>query len=224
MLKGKIVDVKEDGTVLISATIDTYKLVHQKISECYIDFIDSRTLSDKQRKMCYALQNAIAEWSGSSPEDIKQAFKMEFWAERVETLADKIFSLSNAPMSLIAEYQKFLIQFIISNDVPVKRPLLEYVDDIEHYVYMCLIHKKCCICGKRAELHHVDQIGIGNNRNEVEHEGRECLPLCREHHTEYHSIGKQTFFEKYHFDKGIKIDKTIIKIYGLRSKNNGKIR
>lgn len=224
MIKGKIIDVREDGTVLIQSNIDIYKLTKQQIKECYIDYIDSRSLSDKQRKMCYALINAIADWSGSSTQDIKEAFKMEFWAERVETLADKIFSLSNAPMSLVAEYQKFLIQFIISNDVPVKRPLLEYVDDIEHYVYMCLIHKKCCICGKRAELHHVDQIGIGNNRTEEEHEGRECLPLCREHHTEYHSIGKQTFFEKYHFDKGIKIDKTIIKIYGLRSKNNGKIR
>ena len=223
MIKGTIVDVKPDGTAYIKATIDTYKLTKQQVKECYIDYIDSRSLSDKQRKMCYALMNAIAEWSGSSPEDIKQAFKMEFWAERVETLADKIFSLSNAPMSLVAEYQRFLIQFILANDVPVKRPLLEYVDDIEHYIYMCLIHKKCCICGRKAELHHVDQIGIGNNRNEVEHEGRECLPLCREHHTEYHNTGKQTFFDKYHFEKGIKIDKTIIKIYGLRSKKDGKV-
>ena len=117
MQKGKIIDVNTNGQVLISATVDISRLIRQNIKECYIDLIDSRSLSDKQRKMCYALINAIAEWSGSSPEDIKQAFKMEFWADKVETLADKIFSLANAPMSLVAEFQKFLISFILENNV-----------------------------------------------------------------------------------------------------------
>ena len=166
--------------------------------------------------MCYALINAIAEWSGNSTDDIKEAFKLEFWAERIDTLSDKIFSLADAPMSLIAEFQRFLIDFILSNDVPVKRPLLEYVDDIDHYTYMCLIHKKCAVCGKRAELHHIDAVGIGNDRREVVHEGREAISLCREHHTEYHTIGKTEFFNKYHLNVGVKIDKTILKIYGLR--------
>jgi hypothetical protein len=81
---------------------------------------------------------------------------------------------------------------------------------------MCLIHKKCVVCGKKADLHHIDTIGMGNDRTEVQHEGRECLSLCREHHQEMHQIGKQEFFEKYHLNTGIKIDKTIMKIYGLR--------
>ena len=104
MLKGKIKEVREDGTAVIVAPIDFYQYVHRNVKECYIDYIDSRPLSDKQRRMCYALMNAIAEWSGSDVEDVKEAFKMEFWAEQVETLADKIFSLSNAPMSLVASF------------------------------------------------------------------------------------------------------------------------
>ena len=216
MIKGKIIDLREDGTAVIVAPIEIQKVIHRKIKECYVEPIDSRPLSDSQRRMCYALINAISEWSGSSPEEIKNAFKLEFWAERVETLADKVFSLSNAPMSLVAEFQRFLIDFIISNDVPVKRPLIEYVDDIEHYVYMCLIHKKCAVCGKRADLHHLDTVGMGNDRKEVIHEGREAISLCREHHTEIHTVGKSAFFEKYHLNGGIKIDRTILKIYGLK--------
>ena len=216
MLKGKIKEVREDGTAVIVANINTSEFIRKGIKECYIDYIDSRTLSDKQRKMCYALINAIADWSGSSSEDIKEAFKLEFWAEKVDTLASKVFSLSNAPMSLVAEFQRFLIRFVIENDVPVKRPLLEYVDDLEHYVYMCLIHKKCVVCGKKADLHHIDTIGMGSDRTQVQHEGREALSLCRVHHTEMHTVGKNEFFEKYHLDGGIKIDKTILKIYGLR--------
>lgn len=216
MLKGKIIDLKEDGTALIACKVDIGKFIHRQIKEAYIDLIDSRPLSDKQRRMCYALINAIAEWSGSSQESIKQAFKMEFWAGHIDTLADKIFSLANAPMSLVAEFQKFLIDFIIENDVPLNFPLRDYVDDIEHYTYMCLVHKKCAVCGKRADLHHIDAIGMGNDRNEVQHLGREVLSLCREHHTEIHAIGKADFLAKYHLNGGITADRTILKIYGLR--------
>ena len=216
MTKGKIKEIREDGMAVIVCDINITEFVKKGVKECYVDFIDSRPLSEKQRKMCYALIHAIADWSGSSTQEIKEAFKLEFWADKVDTLADKIFSLSNAPMSLVAEFQRFLITFVIENNVPVKRPLLEFVDDISHYAYMCLIHKKCAICGKKAELHHIDSVGMGNDRTEIQHEGREALSLCREHHTEIHQVGKQEFFEKYHLNGGIKIDKTILKIYGLR--------
>lgn len=216
IVKGKIIDIAKDGTVTIKAQIDPYILVHREVKECYVQYIDSRHLSDKQRRMCYALLNSISEWSGSTLNEVKTAFKLEFWQAHIEDLADKIFSLSNAPMSLVAEFQRFLIDFIITNDVPVKRPLREYVDDIQHYTYMCLIHKKCAVCGKRADLHHIDAVGMGNDRNEVQHLGREVMSLCREHHTEIHQIGKKEFMERYHLDGGVIADKTVLKIYGLK--------
>lgn len=216
MIKGKIKEIYEDGTALIYAPIDVYKATHQGVKECYIDYIDSRALSGKQRRMCYSLINAIAEWSGSTTEEIKEAFKLEFWAEKIDTLADKIFSLANAPMSLVAAFQKFLIGFILSNDVPLKFSLLEYVDDVKDYVYQCLIHKKCAICGKRADLHHIDAVGMGNDRNEVQHLGREVMSLCRVHHGEIHKLGKSEFLSRYHLNGGIEADKTILKIYGLK--------
>ena len=216
MYKGTVKELREDGTALVIVQTDVMKMLRQGVKECYVDMLDSRPLSDKQRRMCYALMNAIAEWSGSSAEDVKTAFKLEFWADKVETLADKIFSLANAPMSLVAEFQRFLIGFIISNGVPVKKPLIDYVDDIEHYTYMCLIHKKCAVCGRHGELHHLDAVGMGNDRTEVKHEGREAISLCREHHSEMHTSGREAFLEKYHLERGIAIDKTILKIYGLK--------
>lgn len=216
MLKGKIIELGSDGSALISAKLPLVQAVHRKVNEVYIDLIDSRPLSDRQRRMCYALIHAIAEWSGSNEEEVKQAFKLDFWAEQVDTMADKIFSLSNAPMSLVAEFQRFLVRFIISNGVPVKRPLREYVDDVRDYTYMCLIHRKCAVCGRRADLHHIDAVGMGNDRNGVEHLGREVMSLCREHHTEIHTLGKAEFMARYHLDGGIEADGTILKIYGLR--------
>ena len=216
IIKGKIKEIREDGTAVIYAPIDLYQATHRQVKECYVDFIDSRSLSDKQRRFCYSLINAIADWSGSDTEEIKEAFKLEFWADKVDKIADKVFSLSNAPMSLVAEFQRFLIKFVLANDVPLSFSLLEYVDDTRDYVYQCLIHKKCCICGKRADLHHLDCVGIGNDRNEVQHLGREVMPLCRVHHGEYHNKGKQEFLSLYHLDGGIEADKTILKIYGLK--------
>lgn len=216
MLKGKVVGLSEDGTATIKAQVPLAQFLHREVKEVYVDMIDSRPLSDKQRRMCYALVKAIADWSGSGSEEVKEAFKLDFWAERVDTLSDKIFSLSNAPMSLVAEFQRFLVAFILTHDVPTKRPLREYVDDIEAYTYLCLVRRKCAVCGQRAELHHIDAIGMGNDRTEVQHEGREVMSLCREHHTELHTVGKAEFMTKYHLDGGVPCDKTIMKIYGLR--------
>ena len=216
MLKGKVVGLSEDGTATIKAQVPLAQFLHREVKEVYVDMIDSRPLSDKQRRMCYALVNAIADWSGSGTEEVKEAFKLDFWAERVDTLSDKIFSLSNAPMSLVAEFQRFLVAFILTHDVPTKRPLREYVDDIEAYTYLCLVRRKCAVCGRRAELHHIDAIGMGNDRTEVQHEGREVMSLCREHHMELHTVGRAEFMAKYHLDGGVPCDRTIMKIYGLR--------
>ena len=93
--------------------------------------------------------------------------------------------------------------------------MLDYVDDIDDYVLACLTQKKCVICGAKADLHHCETVGMGRNRDEIIHEGMEVLPLCREHHTEAHTIGRDSFNSKYHIH-GVEADKTICKIYGLK--------
>ena len=93
-----------------------------------------------------------------------------------------------------------------------------YVDDIQDYVYSCLVNKKCAVCGKPADLHHIDHVGTGRDRDEIIHEGMEAMPLCREHYTEAHTIGQKTFEDKYHFDGGIILDKTLCRIYGLKAR------
>lgn len=216
MLRGKVVDISPDGVATIKVQVPLGQFLHREIKEVYVEMIDSRPLSDKQRRMCYAMIGAIADWTGSCTEEVKEAFKLDFWVERVDTLADKIFSLSDAPMSLVAEFQRFLVAFILTHDVPTKFPLREYVDDIEAYTYFCLVRRKCAVCGRRAEGHHIDAVGMGNDRTEVQHEGREVMSLCREHHTEIHTVGYDAFMKKYHLDGGVPADRTIMKIYGWR--------
>lgn len=68
-------------------------------------------------------------------------------------------------------YIDFLIDFILEHNIGTKCNLSEMAGDIEKYIYSCLMHKRCCVCGKKADLHHVDRVGMGRNRDEIIHEG-----------------------------------------------------
>lgn len=221
-IRGRIVGYDERRReLLIRAPYDDFiTMDRREYQEVDVIPIDSRPLSDRQRKCCYAMLNAIAEWSGEELDILKDHFKLDFIARMEEDM--ELFSLSNARMSVVAAFQSYLARFIVANDVPTRRPMLDYVDDIDDYVYQCVIHKKCPVCGRRAELHHIDAVGMGRNREEIIHEGLEVMSLCREHHTEIHSMGRKAFLVRYHLNGGVIADRTICKIYGLRTKRKAR--
>lgn len=217
-IKGRIVGYDERRQeLLIRAPYDDWvTMTKRDFKTCLVQPIDSRPLSDKQRKACYALLREIADYAGESIDRTKELFKLKFLAENIEATADNIFSLSNAPMSLVCEFQRYLVRTILDWDIPCSFPLLEFADDIPDYIYGCLINKRCCICGKKADLHHHDRIGTGRNRDEIDQEGMMVMPLCREHHTEAHTIGQQSFDDLYHVVP-IPLDKTLMRIWRISS-------
>ena len=207
------------GELLVRVPYDDWlTMSRREYKECLVQLIDSRPLSDKQRRACYALMREISEYTGNDEDLTKEYMKVKFLVEDIESTTDEIFSLSNAPMSLVCAFQRFLVRFIVAWDIPCRFPLLGFVDDTEDYIYACLIHKKCCICGKPADLHHVDRVGMGRNRDDILHEGMEALPLCREHHAEAHTKPDKDFFDLYHIPGGIVLDKTLCRIYGLNNR------
>lgn len=218
--KGRIVGYDEKrGELLIRAPYgDWPTMLKRDYKDCLVQLIDSRPLSDKQRRSCYALLREIADYTGQGIDPTKEWMKIKFIAEDLEQTADRIFSLSNAPMSLVCAFQRFIVRFILEWDIPCSFPLLDMVDDVQDYIYSCLMNKKCCICGQHTDLHHVERVGMGRNRDEIIHEGMEVLPLCREHHTEAHTMPDEEFFAKYHLPGGIQLDKTLCRIYKLKSR------
>lgn len=52
--------------------------------------------------------------------------------------------------------------------------------------------------GDVSDVDHVDAVGMGNNRNKIDHANRFYYCLCRTHHTERHTIGEIAFENKYH--------------------------
>lgn len=219
-VKGRIVGYDErKGEALIRAPYDDWQtMTKREYKECLVQMIDSRPLSDKQRRTCYGLIREISDYTGMGADPTKEYMKLKFLVEDIDQTAEQIFSLSNAPMSLVCAFQRFLVHFILDWDIPCRYPLLDYVDDVGDYIYYCLITKKCCITGRPAELHHIDRVGMGRDRHDICHEGLEVLPLCREMHTEAHTMSDQEFFEKYHLPGGIILDKTLCRIWRLKAR------
>lgn len=219
-VKGKIVGYNPDTeeVTIVARYSDWMTMSRREYRECLVQMIDSRPLSDKQRRSCYAMLNDISEYTGMGMEEVKTWMKLKFIAEDLQETADKIFSLSNASMSLVCQFQAFLCDFILSWNIPTQSPLINLVSDIERYMYGCLVHKRCSICGKPAYLHHVDRIGAGRNRETVNHIGLRAEALCWEHHTECHTMPQGEFGERYHLVP-VKIDKVIARTYELNRKD-----
>jgi hypothetical protein len=180
-----------------------------------LEFPDRYKVSRAQQKKAHALLQAICRWSGYTPLETEKAItKQMFLDSQLSTVADE-FSLSDCSMEVARLYITYLIDFCLLHDIPCGEPLWKLAEDIPKYVYMALIHKRCAVCGQKAELHHVDAVGRGRNRKEICHIGMKVLPLCRHHHSECHRIGKMDFLNRYILEP-VKVDEIIAKVYNLK--------
>lgn len=217
---GEIQDVREDGRVIITAGLpDLDRALLRQYKKVEIILPDGRRISAEQRRKVYALLGEIAEYvdgirNADTIEEQKRLLKMEFMVKRMESAERRMFSLSDCDMSTAREFITYLIDFIVRNDIPTSVPLREQCEDVSRYIYSCLVNKKCCICGKPADLHHVQSVGSQGYRDKINHIGLEALPLCREHHISLHSMGNKEFIEKWHLEP-VRIDAKIAKLYKL---------
>lgn len=202
---GKIRDITPGKLIIEAPYTNIERVCLRKYSEVLIGLPDNRKISPEQRRKAYALIKEISIWSGYEPLEVtKQTTKMDFLLHQ-DRLKLEAFSLSNCDMTTAREYITFLIDFIIENGIPTKQPLLPLCEDINKYVYACL-------------MHHVDRVGMGRNRNTINHLNMLVLPLCGAHHTECHNMLQYEFNEKYHLVP-IKLTEEIGKKYNLSKKN-----
>lgn len=220
-IDGKITEYAPSGEMTIQAHYDNIdRFIKCGYSNAIIMLRDSRTITAEQRKKIYAMLGEISDYMGEFPEIVKKQMKLVFQLEQLKGMASE-FSLSNCSIELASAFVDFLVEKIIAWDIPLKQPLIDLCEDIRRYVYLCLRYKKCAVCGKKTELHHVDAVGMGYNRREIVHEGMRALSLCRKHHQEAHTIGNTEFMERYHLEPVV-LNKELCKIYKLKSKESGK--
>jgi hypothetical protein len=187
---------RKDGTDLVVSVPDLKlgdMFQRKKIRNAEIRFDDGRHISAEQRKKAYATIRDISDWTGYLPEEMKEILKYQ----HMMRIGDAYFSLSNCSMDTAREFINTILEFALENGIPLSDNAIERTDDIGRYLYYCLIHKKCAICGKDGEIHHEDAIGMGNDRTKVDDSSYKKICLCREHHTLAHSLGVIRFREMY---------------------------
>ena len=187
---------QKDGTDLVVSVPDLKlgdMFQRKKIRNAEIRFDDGRHISEEQRKKAYATIRDISDWTGYLPEEMKEILKYQ----HMMRTGDAYFSLSNCSMDTAREFINTILEFALENGIPLSDNAIERTDDIGRYLYYCLLHKKCAICGKDGEIHHEDAIGMGNDRTKVDDSSYKKICLCREHHTLAHSLGVIRFREMY---------------------------
>lgn len=132
-----------------------------------------------------------------------------------------LFSLSPsnencASKELASDFIDWLVNLCVENAIPCMDTLLNRCEDIERYIYACILHKRCAICGRKADIHEVETVGMGRNRRKIGHVGQLVEPLCRGHHDECGRIGQKSFDELYHM-QAIRLDDKLCERLGWRS-------
>lgn len=179
-----------------------------------IEFIDPRKARPKQRALFFALIGDIWNWSGQPVEELKEYFYIQY---AIKT-AGGMISLADDTKNTVSDANKLLeivIDFMFGFRVPFKDGYELLPKGEVYYMYLCCKHRKCAICGRHADIHHLETIGMGGNRTKVDHTKKHVMALCRKHHGEIEQIGARNFGYKYHVPvTGIKLDvETLRKIH-----------
>ena len=215
IVQGSIVDWQEDGGVSIRAALPSIdRAILRQYDKVLVEFADGRRISPEQRKKAHALIAEIGEWAGYLPDEIKRLMKLEFKVKHLQSLESEMFSLSDCSVTTCREFISFLIDFMVANGVPSRTPLYLQCEDISRYVYACLMHKVCAVCGRKADVHHLhgSRLGHGGLKwREKDQTGAMVLPLCRAHHGECHQ-DEESFLARYHL-QGVEMDRQIAKVY-----------
>lgn len=196
---GKIMSVRDNGSSadLIVRVDDQNiyrQIVNQRIRDIELDIKGINVISAEQRKKIYACLKDISYDTGYSPDETKQVMKYYY----LSRTGGKLFSLADCTRDVAREFINVLIDFCLENGIQTSDTLLERTDDIDRYLWQCLKHKKCAICGKQAEIHHWDAIGMGNDRRTYDDSQNRKIALCRLHHTIAHQKGRESFQRDYH--------------------------
>lgn len=154
---------------------------------------DGRHISTEQRKKAYATMRDISDFTGYPPEECKEWLKYLY----ISQTGEPYFSLSDCSVDTARDFISTILEFAIKWGIPLSEQAILRADDIGRYLYFCLVHKKCCVCGRPGEIHHVDAIGMGRDRETVDDRGYRKMCLCRLHHTIAHQRGMKEFESMY---------------------------
>lgn len=234
IVKGEITEYDGEEITIKARFDNPYLLERREIEDVEIRLNDGRTISNKQRRKIFALVSDIGEYvsrikNRAEYTEMLRELKLLYVIDAADnelvrrmltinycTLCDiDVFSLSDCDMTTAREFIDWMIEKCIRFRIPCNDSLLDLCEDIGRYMYLCVATRICCICGGKADIHEVEKVGMGGNRQQMHHAGQSVQPLCRLHHMEEEQLGQMAFNNKYHL-QSIKLDKELCKMIGWK--------
>ena len=186
-------------------------------------------LSLDQMKMIFALCRDYSDVLGYEPEELRKILKAEFCYENcIQDFSCSPYKRNACSMEVATKF----IQFIIEHALNLEGCVLNIVEghgknrtvksarnvvpDIRRYIIACMRSKVCCVCGAKVEndiiidLHHSPALGVPYEQDDGKQTG--FMSLCREHHTQAHTMGLKAFEEYYHLQPVWLSDNLIVEL------------
>lgn len=181
-------------------TVDVSKeaaamLQKRRCEEIQVGIDDGRTISPAQRRKAYATLGDISNHTGYTVEAAKEIMKVE---HMLRMKSAEMLSLADCTMTEAREFINTLLEYALKEGIILTESGLMRTDDVDTYLIQCIRYRRCCVCGKDADIHHVDAIGMGNDRRRADDSGKKVAALCRLHHTIAHQKGWPSFSKSYH--------------------------
>lgn len=181
-----------------------------------LDTYEKEKITPDQRKHIYALFQDYVEYTGVPLDAVEAYFKYHFM---LEFDLSEFPSLARNAMSktIASEFISYLIDYYIQNDIPFRKQQFYLTTDTSKMLYALTMKRICWVTGKpNADIHHAENlVGMGRDRNKIDHSKSKFMCLSREAHIEIHQIGLETFCQKYHV-KPIKLKDEDLKQLGIR--------
>lgn len=227
LVRGFVTDYNGETLTISVPFNDSEILQRQVITDCEVRLIDGRTITPAQRRKIFAMVQDITDWvtwaknNRQYQEELRrlqllylidttdnEAVRKQLEYHYCELLDINLFSLSDCDVSTARDFISYLIDLAVEHNIPCRDSLLNRCEDIDRYLYACVANRRCAICGKKADIHEVERVGMGRDRRRIHHLGQLVQPLCRQHHVEVDQIGQASFNKKYHITS-IKLDENL---------------
>jgi len=156
---------------------------------------DPRRFNPRQRALYRALLNDIYKHFGMETEITHEFFKEEYYVKYGSFISTK--DLAETSIEQMHQLTEIVIDFMFEFGVPFKKGYELLPREEQYFYYLCLKHRKCVICGKQADICHVDTVGMGRDRKSIDHSQMRFYAGCRVHHQLEHSMGTERFLTKF---------------------------
>lgn len=177
---------------IIEANYDNlieYQLKFGKTHNIWLVAIDKRNKSYEQiRFMYYIIKQFCFEINGTKEPTEVESIKYALYEDYCKAVGRDFYRTQTSSITDMRLFINWLLKFL-ATEYSFSIALDHVHDDfIQQWTYAMVMARKCVVCGANgADIHHIDRVGMGRNRKNMDHSKKRVISLCRKHHSEVHN-------------------------------------